>query len=77
MAAKIANRARGTKIEEDAELFVVVREKDNGRVYLGPGVPQAEAERLASTIQTPAKAVPADQVVNGYWVGEEAETTSE
>lgn len=77
MAAKIANRSRGTKIEEDAELFVVVRENDNGRVYVGPGAPQVEAERLASTLQTPAKAVPADQVVNGYWVDPEAETASE
>lgn len=64
--AKVGSRAKDGKVE-DKDLFVVVAKDTGKRMYVGPGAPEEEATRLAGSMVTPSKAVPATEVTKGVW----------
>jgi hypothetical protein len=51
---------------QDQELFVIIDRETNKRIYVGPGVPRSEADRVATHFND-VIVVPAADVKNRYY----------
>jgi hypothetical protein len=64
--AKVKTNKPKKNDDQDQELFVIVDRKTNKRIYIGPGVPRSEADRVATHFND-VIVVPAADVKNRFY----------